>query len=423
MHDSSDSRMKSTQVEGAEKSEGEAGLPGTETEEQKRAVPRGRRWLGALRVPMILAGLVLVVGLAITGGSVAISSSPDFCGSCHQIKPLVDEWRASTHKEANCLSCHTAPGPAGYWQVVSIGSRNLMAQFQGEDTLPQEISMNDASCLSCHQKNLRPEELRQATLKVAHSKHTDQKCTECHSRLVHPRQFQPSVQAQLGTHAAKDCKVCHPSPAPTYLHGQANVECNSCHSATIPNHDLARKQGSMLREDCLQCHNRLRVADPSSCQTCHVSPHGIDQNCQACHASTKGWTDKAFSHPLALKEPHNRLKCTQCHGGPTFQSGAFNCSSCHQPKHPVYDNNCVTCHKPGAWTPVKMEPGKVQMDHTKVWAGYTGKHATLACASCHSTGQFKGTSGECKSCHQPPQSHFGDNCSTCHKPDAPFKRR
>ncbi|MCL4534527.1 MAG: NapC/NirT family cytochrome c [Bacteroidetes bacterium] len=370
----------------------------------------------ALRSVLLGAGITLAIVLVITVGAVTVSSNPSFCSNCHQIRPLVDEWQASTHKEANCISCHTPPGPAGYVKILTTGSQNILLQLQGEDTLPQDITLSDASCVSCHNKDLRPEQLPQATLKIAHSKHTDESCTDCHSRLVHPRQFQPAIQAQLGTHANKDCQVCHPSPAPTYLHGQANIECNSCHSATIPNHDLARKQGSMLREDCLQCHNRLRVADPSACEVCHVSPHGIDQNCQACHASTQGWTDRVFNHPLALTPPHNTLKCNQCHSGATFQSGTFNCISCHQPKHESMGDNCVTCHKPGAWKPV-------QVDHTKIWSGYTGKHATLACAACHSTGKYRGTSGDCKSCHKPPEKHFGDNCASCHRPDTAFKPR
>jgi nitrate/TMAO reductase-like tetraheme cytochrome c subunit len=310
----------------------------------------------ALRAILLLVGVIVIGGLAVTGGAVAISSNSDFCATCHEIKPLVDEWKRSAHKDTNCLSCHTSPGPKGYVKVVSQGSQDLLDQLHGDDTLPLETTLDDASCLSCHKRELRPEELRQATLKVAHSKHTGQRCTECHSGLAHPRQFQSATQtkAQMDPHAAKDCQICHPSPEPAYLHGQAKVECNSCHSATIPNHNLAQKQGTMQREGCIECHNRLRVADPTSCEVCHVSPHGIDQNCQACHSSTKGWTDKVFAHPLALKEPHNKLKCNQCHGGATFQSGTFNCVSCHQPKHPLYSDNCVSCHKPNAWKPAQM---------------------------------------------------------------------
>jgi hypothetical protein len=314
----------------------------------------------------------------------------------------------------NCLECHAPPGPAGYAKIVTNGSGNVLAQMRGDFILPEGTAIDDASCLACHQRELRPEVLRQATLKVAHAKHTEQKCTDCHARLVHPRQFQPALQAQLGTHAPKDCQVCHPSPAPAYLHGQANLQCDSCHSGTIPNHDLARKVGTMLREDCLECHNRLRVADPAACQVCHVSPHGIDQNCAACHASTKEWTEKAFAHPLALKGPHSRQQCTQCHGGSTFQAGKFNCASCHKLTHGPLGDNCTTCHKPDAWKPLRI-------DHAKAWNGYLGKHAAAACTACHATGQYKGTPTDCKACHRPPEKHFGDNCATCHKPEQPFK--
>ncbi|MBM4424566.1 MAG: cytochrome c3 family protein, partial [Chloroflexi bacterium] len=46
----------------------------------------------------------------------------------------------------------------------------------------------------------------------------------------------------------------------------------------------------------------------------------------------------------------------------------------------------------------------------------TGKHATLACSSCHTTGQYKGTPGECTACHadKTPTDHFEGDCASCH---------
>ncbi|HLB48832.1 MAG TPA: cytochrome c3 family protein [Anaerolineales bacterium] len=46
----------------------------------------------------------------------------------------------------------------------------------------------------------------------------------------------------------------------------------------------------------------------------------------------------------------------------------------------------------------------------------TGKHATLACSSCHTTGQYKGTPDECADCHASvkPVDHFEGDCAACH---------
>ncbi|MDP2727464.1 MAG: NapC/NirT family cytochrome c [Dehalococcoidia bacterium] len=326
---------------------------------------RSRRWTlmgttGVLSLIFLGTGALALATLT-SGVGVTVSSNPKFCDSCHEILPAYEQWRTSSHKSVNCLSCHTEDGLPGYAKINMEGLQNLVSHLSGSTELPSQASINNDNCLRCHARNTLPETMPQATLRIAHSSHQDLKCTACHERLVHPRLLDAPVLAQAISHTQKDCSVCHPNPNPTYLHGDAQVACSSCHSGNIPNHDLAVRRNTPLRETCTECHTQQRVSQPESCQTCHVSPHGIDPNCSQCHSSAESWQQRSFVHPVALTATHGQLQCTQCHAvslppsPQSFGSGDFLCNNCHTPKHPPLDNNCTKCHQPTGWKPVKMK--------------------------------------------------------------------
>ena len=39
-----------------------------------------------------------------------VSASPQFCNSCHIMRPYVDAWKVSKHHEVACVQCHYPPG-------------------------------------------------------------------------------------------------------------------------------------------------------------------------------------------------------------------------------------------------------------------------------------------------------------------------
>src|SRR3990172_3158285 len=322
-----------------------------------------KRWTlmgatGLLALLFLGGGAVALAGL-VSGVGVTVSSNPKFCDSCHEIVPAYEQWRISSHKSVNCLTCHTDEGLPGYTKINVEGLRNILTHASGLTQLPPEASVKNDSCLQCHPRADLPEAIPQATLRISHTPHQDLDCPACHVRLVHPLLFDSQPMAQATTPAQKDCSVCHASPKPEYLHGDADVACSSCHSGNIPNHDLAVRRNTPLRESCVECHPQQRVSQPESCQTCHVSPHGVSQNCGQCHSSTDSWAPRTFSHPAALTGAHERFQCAQCHvpaqtpSGQTVSSGNYLCSTCHTPKHPPMDNNCTKCHTTAAWKPLK----------------------------------------------------------------------
>lgn len=319
-----------------------------------------RRWafFGTIAVVSVafLGGLGVVMAALLSGVPVTISSRPDFCASCHEIRPAYDQWSISSHKTVNCVDCHTGYGLQSYAKINLEGFQNYVTHLSGNTQLPTQANIAKESCLRCHPQEKLPETLPQASLKISHSSHiAEESCTVCHDRLVHPRLFEaPASSPRLANHTPMDCQVCHPTPSPTYLHGDANVACSSCHSGAIPNHSLAVKRNAPLQETCIQCHTEKRVNPPEACQTCHVSPHGIDPNCGKCHSSTASWATLSFTHPVKLNEKHRQLQCTQCHATTKdFTEKRFLCQACHQPKHTYQGENCLVCHQATAWKPLR----------------------------------------------------------------------
>ncbi len=47
-----------------------------------------------------------------------------------------------------------------------------------------------------------------------------------------------------------------------------------------------------------------------------------------------------------------------------------------------------------------------------------GEHATIACESCHTNGQYEGTASTCEGCHAniKPANHYQGDCAACHTP-------
>lgn len=328
---------------------------------------------GRWRAPALAFGVVALPIAVFAGGSLSLSVRPDACATCHEIQPYYQQWHVSSHKDVICVECHTDPGPAGAVKILTSTLRNTAEHLAASYVLPIRASVHDESCLRCHERSERPEVVYESSLRVAHSKHETVPCADCHGRLVHTvGQDTPSA---FLTHQddAKTCNVCHtPDKSP---HGPSRVDCASCHSGEIPGHALTERAGVPPRQNCIECHNRERVAPAETCQTCHVSPHGIDRTCNTCHTSTNTWSEKKLVHTFPLEGKHGTLACN-------------------------------VCHKGGVQFPV---PGSPPTAPTK--------------GELTSNADRQKPSADCKTCHNPPEPHFGTECAQCHQPAAPFKKQ
>ena len=123
----------------------------------------------------LAAVVALVLGLAAGTAAYTLEQSPEFCASCHEIKPAYETWLRSGFAEHHptCIECHSAPGIAGIIGAQIQGSRELVAHFTGNFEQPIRAEVPDGWCIKCHSRpSLPPSHHTPAFLK--------KECADCH---------------------------------------------------------------------------------------------------------------------------------------------------------------------------------------------------------------------------------------------------
>ncbi|MFZ1685182.1 MAG: hypothetical protein WAU88_13790 [Candidatus Zixiibacteriota bacterium] len=299
----------------------------------------------------------------------------------------------------DCQDCHTAQS----WSAMR-SPMNFNHDATGFSLVGAHAT---AACVSCH-KDLQFSHVGTSCIDC-HSDHHNgqvgQSCQNCHTpKDWVNRKDQIELHAQkgfplTGVHAVADCEACHHGQG-TQSYAGTPVECKGCHgeafaATTNPSH--------------------MQAGFSAKCETCH-------------HAASGTWTNATYTHKnFVLTGAHKRQECASCHTS-GYASTSTNCYSCHQtafttatdPNHVngQFDHNCALCHSTTTWTPATF-------DHATSSFPLTGAHASVACASCHTTG-YSNTPSDCYSCHtadftsnkQGKPDHvanaFSHTCNSCH---------
>ena len=171
--------------------------------------------LGAL-----IAGAVIGLGISyIAAVMVDYTGKPEFCGSCHEMKPMAESFKISVHGGNNkfgfaahhCTDCHLPHNSiAGYLVAKGIsGTRDMMAHIGlikmvdfKENYHEMKDYVYDSGCLSCHHgiKNLEESGLDNE-LKEVHQKFywdakkagKDVSCVTCHNDTTHVNFAHPNL--------------------------------------------------------------------------------------------------------------------------------------------------------------------------------------------------------------------------------------
>jgi len=153
--------------------------------------------------PGLIIGVLLILG---GGKALHMTSTNDYCVSCH-IHPMADaSWKKSVHYDTQsgyrvaCVDCHLPPKGDGYlWAKGTTGLRDLWskwtkdsASFNWEDRGRLEVArayVYESSCIKCHE-NLFPAKLTKAGedahLYYTQTKKTDElHCINCHLNAGH----------------------------------------------------------------------------------------------------------------------------------------------------------------------------------------------------------------------------------------------
>ena len=238
----------------------------------------------------------------------------------------------------------------------------------------------------------------------------------------------------LGCHKSLDfaassmmCAACHEDPH----RSEMGTDCARCHSARsfvdrgpmLRAHQLTRfpLSGSHAAIDCEGCHKpaaqgQLRfVNTQAECRACHMDEYnsakspdhaagGFSTECQGCHTATT-WSHARFDHQRSgfpLTGAHRTAACESCHTGGRYADTPSACIACHQadydraqPPHAASGfaaSACASCHSTTNWSGSSF-------NHDATSFPLTGAHRSQTCVSCHSDGVFNGKSTSCQSCH------------------------
>ena len=159
----------------------------------------------------LLAGLLIVVGIFIAFPLFSMSyytmvrtSTPEFCASCHEIKPAVVAWRSSTHTNnaagvmVDCMDCHL-PAPQEtfnfFFAKTYHGIKDVVLHFTAGPYDREKAreaayaAFDNQQCQKCHRNLLYMPTQRGAMLAhraVVHARPGyEKKCIDCHYDLVH----------------------------------------------------------------------------------------------------------------------------------------------------------------------------------------------------------------------------------------------
>lgn len=360
------------------------------------------------------------------------------CESCHREMDVVFMSKHITAYGDSCLECHDGLDSLG----KSFTHENFSFKLTGahvavacelchanEHSL---VELRDTSqdCFDCHKKD------------DPHGGRLGRDCASCHvTDAWKPANFDHnrSVFKLTGAHATVECAKCHVNDvyegtpkdcfschkADDRHKGQLGTDCGSCHKTTNwtdVTFDHSRSifplTGKHVSVECTSCHkNDVFKGTPTNCAACHTDVHlgQLGTTCAQCH-TTDGWVPVHFDHNLSafkLTGAHVQVDCKACHVNGKYKGIAMDCYSCHAAKdvhNGQFGRDCAQCHNPSSWK-------NVTFDHSSTIFPLTGLHTSVACASCHINGVFKGTPTNCFACHAAKDVHngqFGSNCGACH---------
>ena len=259
---------------------------------------RRRRMLWS--IPLIVVLLIV----AFVASSLA-TDRPQFCPTCHEMKPYNDAWATGAHHEVWCIDCHVEPGLPARFAHKFVALKEVYAHFAGDTSFPRATPPDVPSerCIRCHPDV--PDKLKSG---FPHGVHAEKgACAQCHYDTGH----------SVSETALQAAGIFAPGVAPKRLVGEtAQVGSGK---ANLPGHKTVV---------CSNCHDMAGTP----CEACHQVPstgHPAVANrpCSQCHRSGASFV---FSHPSAGEHNWRSRPCAKCH--PASYDQVY--CTCHKGKPP-----------------------------------------------------------------------------------------
>ncbi|MDO8644885.1 MAG: NapC/NirT family cytochrome c, partial [bacterium] len=296
-------------------------------------------------------GILFVLFIALNVGLYSYSTNPNFCNSCHIMKPYFNAWDTSTHKGiATCVDCHYPPAD-------NLGE-HLWHKFQASAQVVKYITrtysskpfaeISDASCLrsGCHSTRLLEGKVNTPSgIKFDHRPHLTEtrrgrqlRCVSCHSQIVIGTHVEVTYSSCYLCHFKElkegevdkpsgDCLTCHDLPSKSFKVGNMSydhanfvtkrgVDCKNCHLEVVQGKGIAKQ------DRCITCHNQpeklARYGETPFIHETHVTKHHVA--CLHCHEEIQHGLAGVISNTISTPATH-------------LPSLNFDCSFCHENKH------------------------------------------------------------------------------------------
>lgn len=411
---------------------------------KKWAVHLGPRFFATLAVSM-------AVGIVGVGGMTVYSTSPQFCKSCHIMKPYYTAWQGSAHKDVSCVKCHYPPGRANEILWLKFQALSQVAKYVTRTYSSKPYAeVEDASCLrsGCHSKRLLDGNItNDKGIKFDHRPHllTERKgrhlrCVSCHSQMVMGKHVDVTWDTCYLCHLKNQgegrdlnplggCLGCHTLPEKvvkignmSYSHKdfvtKRGVSCTNCHLDTVSG------KGEAKQDRCFTCHNQpekiLRINDLEFIHENHVTEHKVA--CFHCHSEMRhGFVDRKDEGSRMAgidqaQREHDKAASGEEPAAPHGPALAFECSYCHLDTHggqlELYSGQVTPLGLPEMPSPMFMaRVGCVACHYQKESGGarkYTGTTffpSKEACVKCHGP-EFKGIWEETTAALKASQAKF-----------------
>jgi len=333
-----------------------------------------------------LLGLVLITGVALK-----VTSTPQFCSSCHEMSPEYSTWHESSHSKIACVTCHIEPGAVSLVKHKISSLNQLFLHLTGKvpDTIVMPEPIKNEVCEQCHST------VRKVTASgdiiIPHDKHLAQgiACVACHAGVAH------GFVAERGLNEKKDLSTWDNSKAVKVMSfddTKLGMEvCLNCHEQVnagkkpwLENQGQGQTEQQRLDEQgkvkelAANANGSLsELAKPATA----VDTGGLHppMGCGACHSASKTpdshkTNDWKTTHGITASQ--DVRYCASCHSrqkeralltdktnvADYARSNSF-CADCHAkrpaghlagkeqwlPSHPLIiqdkgATNCLTCH-------------------------------------------------------------------------------